>query len=57
MLTLGLLFNMVGAVLASPKGSLDRADAPTVLLNNATVIGNTNGSVTSFKGIPYAQPP
>ena len=30
---------------------------PTVKLDNATVIGNTSDSVTSFTGIPYAQPP
>lgn len=34
-----------------------RAGAPTVPLDNANVIGNTNGTVTSYYGIPYAQPP
>ncbi|KAI0349899.1 carotenoid ester lipase precursor [Trametes cingulata] len=31
--------------------------APTVTLGQATVIGFTNGSVTNFFGIPYAEPP
>ncbi|KAI0351861.1 alpha/beta-hydrolase [Trametes cingulata] len=31
--------------------------APTVTLDKATVIGTTNGTVTNFFGIPYAQPP
>ncbi|KAI0365186.1 alpha/beta-hydrolase [Pilatotrama ljubarskyi] len=31
--------------------------APTVALDKATVIGTTNGSVTNYFGIPYAQPP
>ncbi|KAI0351054.1 alpha/beta-hydrolase [Trametes cingulata] len=31
--------------------------APTVTLDAATVIGKTNGSVTSFLGIPFAEPP
>ncbi|KAI0699628.1 carotenoid ester lipase precursor [Cerioporus squamosus] len=30
---------------------------PTVTLDKATVLGTTNGSVTSYIGIPYAQPP
>ncbi|OJT05048.1 Lipase 1 [Trametes pubescens] len=37
--------------------ALVRADAPTVILDKATVIGTTNDSVTSFFGIPYAEPP
>ncbi|RPD58843.1 carotenoid ester lipase precursor [Lentinus tigrinus ALCF2SS1-7] len=31
--------------------------APTVKLDRATLIGSTNGSVTSFMGIPFAEPP
>ncbi|KAI0644312.1 carotenoid ester lipase precursor [Trametes meyenii] len=31
--------------------------APTVALDGATVIGTTNGSVTSYLGIPFAEPP
>ncbi|KAL1945643.1 hypothetical protein VTO73DRAFT_1645 [Trametes versicolor] len=34
-----------------------RASAPTVPLDKATIIGKTNGTVTSYYGIPYAQPP
>ncbi|KAI0742716.1 alpha/beta-hydrolase [Daedaleopsis nitida] len=33
------------------------ADAATVKLDNATVIGLTNNSVTTFYGLRYAQPP
>ncbi|KAI0373606.1 alpha/beta-hydrolase [Pilatotrama ljubarskyi] len=33
------------------------APRPTVTLDSATVIGKTNGSVTSFLGIPFAEPP
>ncbi|KAI0351847.1 alpha/beta-hydrolase [Trametes cingulata] len=31
--------------------------APTVTLDGATVVGTTNGAVTNYFGIPYAQPP
>lgn len=34
-----------------------RAAPPTVLLDKALVVGTTNDSVTSFFGIPYAEPP
>ncbi len=37
--------------------AIARAGAPTVALNNAIVIGHTNGTVTSYFGIPYAEPP
>ena len=30
---------------------------PTVQLDQATVYGTTNGSVTSYLNIPFAQPP
>ncbi len=33
------------------------AVAPTATLDDATVIGYTNNSVTSFMGIPFAEPP
>ena len=36
---------------ATPTG------APTVRLDKATVIGTTDEDVTSFHGIPFAQPP
>lgn len=35
----------------------DRADKVTVTLPHATVIGSTDSSVETFKGIPYAEPP
>ncbi|KAL1945641.1 hypothetical protein VTO73DRAFT_1643 [Trametes versicolor] len=37
--------------------AIARAAAPTVALDNAIVIGETNGTVTSYFGIPYAEPP
>lgn len=37
--------------------AIARAANPTVILDKATVIGTTNGSVTSYYGIPYAEPP
>ena len=33
------------------------AEPPTVQLGQATVYGTTNGSVTSYFGIPFAEPP
>lgn len=36
---------------------LVRAGPPTAILDKAIVIGTTNDSVTSFFGIPYAEPP
>ncbi|KAL1942493.1 hypothetical protein VTO73DRAFT_6095 [Trametes versicolor] len=37
--------------------AIARAANPTVILDKAAVIGTTNGSVTSYFGIPYAEPP
>ena len=34
-----------------------RMGLPTVTLDQATVVGVTNNSVTSFRGIPFAEPP
>ncbi|RPD58729.1 carotenoid ester lipase precursor [Lentinus tigrinus ALCF2SS1-7] len=42
---------------ASSASSSSAAPGPTVTLDKATVLGTTNGSVTSYIGIPYAQPP
>ena len=36
---------------------LPRASNPTVTLSKATVVGTVNGSVESYLGIPFAQPP
>ncbi|KAI0766617.1 alpha/beta-hydrolase [Trametes elegans] len=44
-------------VLSSLLVSAGASSAPTVTLDNATVIGFTNDSVTSYYGIPYAEPP
>ncbi|KAI0793612.1 carotenoid ester lipase precursor [Fomes fomentarius] len=46
-----LYFSLTRAVTA------DGSTAPTVQLDAATVIGTQNGSVDSFLGIPFAQPP
>ena len=52
----GLLLGLLPLVLAAPA---KRDAAPTVTIPSpaATVIGSTSGSVDSFNGIPYAQPP
>ena len=42
-------------VLAVPM--VDRAAAPTVTLDTATVTGVSSGSVSKFLGIPFAKPP
>lgn len=34
-----------------------RAAAPSVTIKNGTVVGSTTGTVDSFKGIPFAEPP
>ena len=45
-------------VSASPISRLsERADAPSVTIQNGTVIARTLSGVDNFKGIPYAQPP
>ena len=33
------------------------SDQPIMKLDKAIVVGTTTGSVTSFRGIPFAQPP
>ena len=42
--------------LSSLRYSL-RAEAATVQLDHATVLGVTNDSVTSYLGVPFAYPP
>lgn len=34
-----------------------RAAGPSVTIANGTIIGSSTGTVDTFKGIPYAQPP
>ena len=31
--------------------------APTIIVDDAIVVGTTDGATTSFLGIPFAQPP
>ncbi|KAI9064593.1 carotenoid ester lipase precursor [Trametes sanguinea] len=47
-----VLVTAATAVFARPY-----SNPPSVVLDGATVIGTTNGSVTQYLGIPYAQPP
>lgn len=35
----------------------ERADGPTVTIQNGTVIGSSNNNIDTFNGIPFAQPP
>lgn len=42
---------------STPTYLSDTDTAPIVQLDNATVLGLTNNSVTSFTGIPFAHPP
>ena len=51
---LAIAFTGAPLLLANTSSS---ASGPTVTLDQATVLGTTNGSVTSYIGIPYAQPP
>ena len=53
-------FNLAIAFTGTPlfvANTSSSASRPTVILDQATVLGTTNGSVTSYIGIPYAQPP
>lgn len=43
------------AVIAAPIE--ERAAAPSVTIQNGTVIGSTSSDIDSFKGIPFALPP
>ena len=53
-----LLTLFASSALAAPTQLGSRGDPyPTVVLDNATVIGKANGSVVQFLGLPYAQPP
>lgn len=47
-----LILLLYAAVVAGAATNL-----PTVKLNGATVIGTSDGSVTQFLGIPFAEPP
>ena len=49
-----LLASLIGTVLALPA-NID--SHPTVTLDNATVIGQPNGTVVKYLGLPFAQPP
>ncbi|KAI0656712.1 carotenoid ester lipase precursor [Cubamyces menziesii] len=50
----GCLVALVAVASAAPTQFVS---SPSVSLDNATVIGTTNGTTTRYLGIPYAQPP
>ena len=58
MISISILF-LLTFVSASPIQVASRRgnSAPTVAITNGTIIGTTSGSIDSFKGIPFAQPP
>lgn len=50
-----LLIPFIAASWAAPLDP--RASAPSVTISNGTVVGSSDGSIDSFKGIPFAQSP
>ncbi|TFK88169.1 carotenoid ester lipase precursor [Polyporus arcularius HHB13444] len=52
-----VLLSLLRLSLGSATCATKRQTSPTVQLDRATVVGTVNGSVESFLGIPYAQPP
>ena len=52
-----LLFLLLAALGHGGPIAEKRAAGPTVTISNGTVVGSTTGSVDSFKGIPFAEPP
>ncbi|KAI0644307.1 carotenoid ester lipase precursor [Trametes meyenii] len=52
-----LLQHVLLAVVLASLGAALNDTAPTVILDDAIVIGTTNNSVTSYFGIPFAEPP
>ncbi|KAF1353940.1 Alpha/Beta hydrolase protein [Delphinella strobiligena] len=53
--TLAFLCAIAGAIAAPAHEK--RAAAPTVTVTNGTIVGSTTGTIDSFSGIPFAQPP
>lgn len=56
LLMLAMVFAAHASPIASPDEFVKRA-GPTVQISTGTVVGSTDGTVDSFKGIPFAQPP
>ncbi|OSC99767.1 carotenoid ester lipase precursor [Trametes coccinea BRFM310] len=56
MLRLDWTLVVLGAA-ATAVSALPTANPPSVVLDDAIVIGTTNGAVSQYLGIPYAQPP
>ena len=52
-----LVLSVVAACATAVPLGLRDTSPPTVTLDSATVIGKTNGTVTQYLGLPYAQPP
>ena len=55
--TAAILALLATSAAAIPLSALSGTSQPTVVLDNATVIGKPNGTVVQFLGLPYAQPP
>ena len=51
------LANLLSSLTFGSLTPSTNASYPTVVLDDATIIGKANGSVTQFLGIPFAQPP
>jgi len=52
-----LPFLLAVTVHAAPVRIEERAAAPSVTIQNGTVVGSSSSGVDSFKGIPFALPP
>ncbi|RPD60509.1 carotenoid ester lipase [Lentinus tigrinus ALCF2SS1-7] len=52
-----ILAFVAGSVFAAPSTGADLQPPPQVTLDDATVIGQPNGTVVKYLGLPFAQPP
>ncbi|KAF1350269.1 lipase 3 precursor [Delphinella strobiligena] len=48
---------VISGAIAAPVNENRALVAPSVTVTNGTIVGSTTGTIDSFKGIPYAQPP
>ncbi|EMC95199.1 hypothetical protein BAUCODRAFT_530646 [Baudoinia panamericana UAMH 10762] len=49
------IFSFFTVALTAPVA--ERAAAPSVTIQNGTVVGSTSSGIDNFKGVPFAQPP